>query len=451
VIKLQVRQAQQPKLEIVVEGNSATIGRTAGCDVVVNQPYVSKRHLRIYKGVVVIDLGSSNGSFIDGQRISEPTLLDGRELRLGDGDAYISVAADDADGPRTAPSPSHATAELEQWRVKCASLEAENRRLAQEAAVKPASNVAPARNESAEQVERLEREVRALRERLAAAENSTPRPAGASGELLIKLQTENSGLKRRLTELEGRTPPMATPVPSESSPAKLLQEIVELRAGNAALRAQLANAVGSRPVPVPAVAPASFVANARASNVRALLAELAAQDVDGRAALLDASPEEFVVLEQFRLMRHVERIVTRLAGDFIQLYHANTMLPDVGGNLRELIARVVDPSNPAEARRELLAYSTELTRWLVAALGAHRRAAARFAERLKADLSESALTANAPIPAFKRLAGQGEAELWRRTGVYLRELTPDMLEDRLEKLAREAAVELLGERGDKQA
>src|SRR6185436_17228253 len=116
----------------------------------------------------------------------------------------------------------------------------------------------------------------------------------------------------------------------------------------------------------------------------------------------EASSEEFLVVEQFRLVRHVERIVTRLAGDFIQLYHANTMLPDVGGNLRELVARAVDSTGDTDARRELLEYFTQLSRWLVASLGAHRKAATRFAESLKTDLSESALVANAPIPALTR-------------------------------------------------
>ena len=37
--------------------------------------------------------------------------------------------------------------------------------------------------------------------------------------------------------------------------------------------------------------------------------------------------------------------------------------------------------------------------------------AAKFAEKLKLDLSESALTAASPIPAFKRFAGQADIGL----------------------------------------
>jgi hypothetical protein len=92
----------------------------------------------------------------------------------------------------------------------------------------------------------------------------------------------------------------------------------------------------------------------------------------------------------------------------------------------------------------LVKYIEELDKWLVVALAAHRQAAARFAEQLKNDLSERALVGEKAIGAFAKLAGQGEAELWRRAAIYLRDLTPDVVDDRLEKLARDAAGEMLG-------
>src|SRR5690242_3006327 len=52
------------------------IGRAPDCDLVVNQPEVSTHHCRLTrtdKGFVLEDLGSSNGTFVNGVRIRKPT------------------------------------------------------------------------------------------------------------------------------------------------------------------------------------------------------------------------------------------------------------------------------------------------------------------------------------------------------------------------------------------
>ena len=187
--------------------------------------------------------------------------------------------------------------------------------------------------------------------------------------------------------------------------------------------------------------------------MRGLFAALAKDDVDAKKPLLHGSVEEFLVLEQFRLARTVERIVTRIAGDTIELIDGRTCLPQLqssagingAANLRQLIASVCESTDNAQARGELLQYCAQLSRWLVASLGAERKAATTFTHQLKSDLTEQALTARVPIPALKRLSGQADAELWRRTSVYLRELTPDMIQDRLEKLTRAAVIEFVTE------
>ena len=65
----------------------ATLGRVVENDLVIDHPSVSSRHCEFMvmdSGVTVKDLNSSNGTFIDGQAVSESVLLPGQALQLGD-------------------------------------------------------------------------------------------------------------------------------------------------------------------------------------------------------------------------------------------------------------------------------------------------------------------------------------------------------------------------------
>jgi hypothetical protein len=58
------------------------IGR-AGADVNLDDPELSRRHVALHamaQGVVIEDLGSLNGTVVNGQRISEPTLIPGNAV-----------------------------------------------------------------------------------------------------------------------------------------------------------------------------------------------------------------------------------------------------------------------------------------------------------------------------------------------------------------------------------
>jgi hypothetical protein len=63
------------------------LGRQDGVDVRIEDPRVSRRHaeLRIADGVaIVVDLGSTNGTFVNGEPVRLPVELSGRDvLRLG--------------------------------------------------------------------------------------------------------------------------------------------------------------------------------------------------------------------------------------------------------------------------------------------------------------------------------------------------------------------------------
>ncbi len=92
--------------EYAIEGGSLVIGREASCEVVVAHKRVSRRHAEIMatpKGYVIIDM-SSNGTYVNGERVSGQRLLARADvIRLGDDE--FRFYADKAVEPE-APAPS---------------------------------------------------------------------------------------------------------------------------------------------------------------------------------------------------------------------------------------------------------------------------------------------------------------------------------------------------------
>lgn len=74
------------KQRISIERDPLLIGRLAECAVVINDPNVSRRHAEVRRqgdDVVVVDLGSTNGTRVNGARIGEHRLSDGDEVTVG--------------------------------------------------------------------------------------------------------------------------------------------------------------------------------------------------------------------------------------------------------------------------------------------------------------------------------------------------------------------------------
>jgi hypothetical protein len=69
-----------------LEGHAISIGRLSACDITISDPNVSRRHAEIRPegdGYVLVDLGSTNGSRLNGVRIARESLVDGDELGFG--------------------------------------------------------------------------------------------------------------------------------------------------------------------------------------------------------------------------------------------------------------------------------------------------------------------------------------------------------------------------------
>ncbi len=76
--QLVMRSGPTPGAVYPLEGDQLTIGRDSTNAVVINDAEISRRHSRLtFQGgkYVVEDLGSTNGTFVNGQRLSGPYVL----------------------------------------------------------------------------------------------------------------------------------------------------------------------------------------------------------------------------------------------------------------------------------------------------------------------------------------------------------------------------------------
>ena len=76
--QLIMRSGPTPGAAFTLEGDQMTIGRDSTNEIVINDAEVSRRHSRLtFQGgkYVLEDLGSTNGTFVNGQRLSGPRVL----------------------------------------------------------------------------------------------------------------------------------------------------------------------------------------------------------------------------------------------------------------------------------------------------------------------------------------------------------------------------------------
>src|SRR5438270_13488223 len=85
------------------------LGRTPDNDLPIDRATVSTVHCEIIwmnDSVVVRDRESTNGTFIDGQRIQTATLEPGQSLRVGDVEMFLDTAKASSSVPHLAPQSS---------------------------------------------------------------------------------------------------------------------------------------------------------------------------------------------------------------------------------------------------------------------------------------------------------------------------------------------------------
>lgn|SRR5688572_20568622 len=85
---LQTLTGEQPeRIFRILPGGVRTVGRATGADFIVDAALVSRVHCRLTAlpdgQLEVRDLESTNGTFVNGQRVEEARLSDGDRLQVG--------------------------------------------------------------------------------------------------------------------------------------------------------------------------------------------------------------------------------------------------------------------------------------------------------------------------------------------------------------------------------
>jgi len=94
-VVLAVREPNRAIRRIPMSGAPIRIGRAPECELVLKDSRVSRRHARLHarNGVLVLtDLGSSNGTRVNGHRVTELVLGAGDRIEVGDTSLVIEAA-----------------------------------------------------------------------------------------------------------------------------------------------------------------------------------------------------------------------------------------------------------------------------------------------------------------------------------------------------------------------
>ncbi len=94
------------KSVILEEGRTYTLGRDNSCDITVDQSRISRTHLRLSESGgswTLTDLGSSNGTFLNGKKVSKVDLSGSTEVMLG-GPNEVSVVFSNVSNERESKS-----------------------------------------------------------------------------------------------------------------------------------------------------------------------------------------------------------------------------------------------------------------------------------------------------------------------------------------------------------
>jgi FHA domain-containing protein len=92
---IEVREPNRPARQVPLTGAPLRIGRAPECELVLKDSRVSRRHARLQArgGVLVLtDLGSTNGTRVNGSRVSEVVLGVGDRIQVGETSIVVGAS-----------------------------------------------------------------------------------------------------------------------------------------------------------------------------------------------------------------------------------------------------------------------------------------------------------------------------------------------------------------------
>jgi len=81
-------------MRLALPRQAVYIGRREDCTITINHPTVSRLHARLEpteKGWLVLDLGSANGTLVNGKRVVEAHLRPGDRIKIGPWEAELVI------------------------------------------------------------------------------------------------------------------------------------------------------------------------------------------------------------------------------------------------------------------------------------------------------------------------------------------------------------------------
>lgn len=82
---------------VIMKKKSLVIGKASDCDIVLEDSYISSKHLQVSvtdRGFFVKDLNSTNGTWVNQAKVQEIYLDDGEKLRVGETEILVSLKQD---------------------------------------------------------------------------------------------------------------------------------------------------------------------------------------------------------------------------------------------------------------------------------------------------------------------------------------------------------------------
>src|SRR5436305_12348252 len=89
-------EAEAPFLFRILPGSIKTVGRAPRADFIVEAALVSRVHCRLTAGATdleVVDLESTNGTYVNGARIDRATLKKGDRVGVGRVDLFVDLVS----------------------------------------------------------------------------------------------------------------------------------------------------------------------------------------------------------------------------------------------------------------------------------------------------------------------------------------------------------------------